>query len=117
MIIFDYFVYRFIALFRGRKVNAGDMGVGGFITLFCLNVYSILDSIFEVSKQSTDIYRYILLIIVGVSLTVSLWYYNRKGRYERIYSRFCKERRIQKILGWIAIIAYVLLTFYFMGNH
>lgn len=116
MIIFDYFVYRFIALFRGRKGNAGDASVGLFVIMFNFNILTLYDVIFGYESRG-ETGRYLYLAMIAVSLVVSLWYYNRKGRYERIYSRFCKERRIQKILGWIAIIAYVILTFYFKGNH
>ena len=111
MILVDYYLYKIYAFFLKKPVYETLAANFSFTILLLLNVDSIL-SIFGNPLES-DILRYCQLGLFVLMNVLLYFFYEKRGRYKKIYEKFSKESPTSKIAGWILVLCYIVGTIIF----
>jgi hypothetical protein len=115
MILIDYFLYKIYSFFLNKPFWETTVANNVFLLLLFINIGSLLDYLgYPIWDKN---WRYSLIggYIIG---NILLWFfYEKKGRYKKIYEKYKNESKTWSIIGWILIFSYITATVFFMGHH
>lgn len=120
MIILDYFVYKLSTLylirnkdnFKNKKIIPSLPGVTLFLLLLGLNFASILHLLGNpLNVVKANEYGIIFLVL---SFIILAYIYDFKGRFKKVFEKYKNESRFWKVMGWVIIGFYFLITIVLM---
>jgi hypothetical protein len=111
MILIDYFLYKIYAFFLNKPFHETLVANNALLLSLDLNVSSLL--IYLGYPIWDDNIRYSLVGGFILGQFIMYFFYEKKGRYKKIYEKFKNENRFWKVFGWVWVLIYIVATIIF----
>ena len=113
MRVYNYIYYKLLVFFAQLNPNmAGFIAMMAMCWLFLINSFAIFGLILIKNPELSHGYSKITGIIFSLSIVlIHSLYFNRKRSFT-ILKKYRREGMTQNIIGSVAVILYVLISFY-----
>lgn len=106
----DYFYYKLFKINKnGGFPFAFSHAIGSITMCFLLNIWCLFEMVLNIKMNYA-----IFILIVGIAIISMYIRYYPKSRLEQLEEKFNLLTYNQKLIGNTLIIAYLVLTFWFL---